>query len=74
MGKVIYMKGVTVLDIPADQVLEQAIGKMEGVVIMGYDGNGNEYFASTYGHSGTVIWLLERLKHLMLKNADEDYQ
>ena len=41
---------------------------MEGVVILGFDTDGKEYFASTYADGGTVVWLLERCK-IALMNA-----
>ena len=66
-GKVIPFTGVTTLNIPPDRVLEQAMGRMEGVVIMGWDADGNEYFASSYADGGTVLWLMERCKALLMQ-------
>lgn len=65
-AKVIPFTGITTLDIPADRVLEQAVGRMEGVIVMGWDADGNEYFASSYADGCTVLWLLERCKTLLL--------
>ena len=65
-AKIIHFTGITKLDLPPDQILEAAVGKMEGVVIMGWDAQGNEYFASSYADGGTVLWLLERLKKHLL--------
>lgn len=48
MSNVIPIGGITRLDLPADRVLEGAIGQMKGVVLIGFDQDGNEYFASTY--------------------------
>lgn len=42
MAKVIPLGCVTYLDLPADRVLESAKGRMEGVVVMGWDLKGRE--------------------------------
>jgi len=62
MAKIIPFTGITSLDLPPDRVLEGAMGKLEGVVILGYDKDGDEFFSSTYADGGTVMWLLERAK------------
>ncbi len=68
MGKVILFNGNTKLDLPPDRVLESVIGKgLEGIVILGYDKDGKEFFSSTYADGGTVLWLLERLKKQLLE-------
>lgn len=67
MGKVIKYTGITTLDLHPDVILSEAIEKLEGVVVIGYDKNGKEYFASSYADGGTIIWLVERLKKLLLK-------
>jgi hypothetical protein len=71
MGKLEYLDIVTRLDIPPDRVLEQAKGKLEGVVLLGYD-KGGEYFASSYADGGDVLWLLERCKLRLLTQNNED--
>jgi hypothetical protein len=60
--KVVFLHETTTLDIPPDRVLESAVGQLEGVVLLGYDKDGGEYFASSYGDDRIVLWLLERLK------------
>ena len=67
MGKVIEFGGITTLDLSPDRVLEQAKGRLEGVVIVGFDLEGGEYFVSSYADGGTVLWLLERLKRELLE-------
>jgi len=62
VGKVVPLGCITRLDLPPDRVLEQSIGKLEGVVVIGFDTEGKTYFASTYADGGTVIWLLECLR------------
>jgi hypothetical protein len=68
---VIPLGNVTRLDLPVDRVLEAAMGQLEGVVLIGYDKDGEEYFASTYADGGTVNWLLDRCKIKLLKVPDE---
>ena len=66
MTNVIPFTGITKLDLDPDMVIEQIKGKLEGVVIMGYTKDGEEYFASSYADGGNVLWLLERMKLRLL--------
>ncbi len=66
MSKVIPFSGITKLDLDPDTVLENNKGLLEGVVIMGWDKDGNEVFASSYADGGTVLWLLKRMELLLL--------
>jgi hypothetical protein len=72
MGKVVPLNCITKLDLPVDRVLEGAKEKLEHVVIIGYDKDGEEYFASTFADGGDVLWLLERMKKKLLDGADEN--
>ena len=65
MGKIIPIGGITKLDMPADKILEQAKGELEGVVLIGFDKNGEVYAASSYADGGNVLWLLEVCKQKM---------
>lgn len=71
MSNIVRFSGITKLDMPADHVLESAVGKLEGVVVLGYDKDGQEYFASSYADGGDMLWLLERAKKALLEVADE---
>ena len=73
MSNVIPLNNITRLDLPPDRVLDGAKGKLEGLVILGYDKEGNEYFASTYADGGDVLWLLERCK-VNLLTGTESYE
>lgn len=66
MGDVVTFRGITKLDLPPDRILEDAVGKLQGVVILGYTKDGDEFFASSYADGGNVLWLLERLKKQLL--------
>lgn len=65
-AKIIHYTGVTRLDMEPDRILDAAQGQLEGVVIIGYAKDGDEYFASSYADGGTVLWLLERCKIALL--------
>lgn len=67
MSKVIPFTGITKLDLDPDMVLENCKGKIEGVVILGWNADGEEFFSSTYADGGTVLWLLERCKKQLLE-------
>jgi len=72
MNNVIEIGGITKLDIDPDKVLKNAIGELEGVVIVGYDKDGEEYFCSSYADGGTALWLIKRLEMQLLSSEDPD--
>lgn len=71
MSNVVRFTGITTLDLDADHVLESALGKLDGVVVVGFDKDGREYFASSYSDGGDVLWLFERAKKKLLEMPDE---
>jgi hypothetical protein len=71
MSNVIPFTGITYLDLDPDVVLENNKGTLKGVVILGWDKNGEQVFASTYADGGTVIWLLELAKLKLFDAAAE---
>lgn len=72
MAKIIKFTGITKLDLPVDTVLDGAKDQLEGVIIIGYTKDGDEYFASTYADGGTALWLIEKCKiNLMSALSDE---
>jgi len=66
-NNVVDFTGITKLNSSPDRALEQAKDKLEGVVIMGYTKEGDSYFASSYSDGGTVLWLMEVCKKLLLE-------
>lgn len=68
MGKVVPIGCITKLDLDPDLILDNNKGVFEGFVIMGFDKEGREVFASTYADGGTVLWLLERCKKLLIED------
>lgn len=64
---VVRFTGLTSLDLPAEQVLEEASNaKLQDVVIIAWDKDGDFFFASTAGKSGDVLLLLETAKHELM--------
>ncbi len=72
MGKIIPFTGITRLDLQPDQILENTKGTLEGVLIIGFDKDGKEYFASSYADGGTCLWLLERAKQRLMDIVIEE--
>lgn len=72
MSNVIQFRGITRLNLDPDLTLENTKGKLKGFVIMGYDTEGEEYFASTYADGGDVLWLMERMKLRLLNTEGRD--
>ncbi len=70
MGDVIEFPEGTVGDVPVDGVLDGA-KLLQMVCIMGYDKDGNEYFASSCGDIKEINWLLDRYKNFLQGVADE---
>ena len=67
MGEVVYAPFITKIDVPAERVMTTALGVgLERVVIIGYDQEGEEYFASSIADAGDVLWLMERAKLKLL--------
>lgn len=53
----------------ADNVLEQAMGQYDDVLIIGYDKDGNFDARATLGlvDGGDMLWLIETLKFKLLR-------
>lgn len=68
---VVFLNVETTLDITPDRALEQAKGKLDFVVVLGYEKNGSKYIASSSGDCGRVILLLERCKHELITITEE---
>jgi len=66
MDNIIPIGNLTRLDGDPDRILKAAIGELDGVVISGFDKNGNLWAASSYADGGNVMWLLEACKTKMM--------
>lgn len=68
MSNVIPLGNIAKLDIPTDRVLDQCKGECSaGVVIIGFDDDGDLYFASSIADGGDVLWLMEMAKKRLLE-------
>jgi hypothetical protein len=66
-AKIIPFTGITRLDLDPDVILEANKGKLAGLVLVGWDTDGELIAASTYADGGTVLWLLEQCKRRLLE-------
>lgn len=66
-AQLIRFRGITRLDLAPDDVLGAAVGELSTVVVLGYDKDGKEYFASSVSDGADVLWLLERCKVNLLQ-------
>lgn len=72
-AEIVLFNGITRLDLPADRVLEAVLKEdLESVVIMGYTKDGAEFFSSSIANGPDVLWLIERLKTLLLDIEGDD--
>lgn len=68
MTNVIELPVVTFLDIPVERIIRKAgEANLETVVIVGWDADGELYFAGSVADGGEVLWLLEKAKRALLE-------
>lgn len=66
-AEILIFNGVTTLDVPPERILNAALSAdLDKVVVLGYNPDGSEYFASSIADGGSVVWLMERLKQMLL--------
>lgn len=63
----IPFSGLTKLKTDADDCLEANKGILDDVIIIGFDTEGEFYFAGNTSDGGIIIWLLERAKKQLLE-------
>lgn len=72
MGEVVTLSAPTRLDLPVDRVIDAAKeAGLQTVVILGYDRDGDEYFASSYADGGNVLWLMRRCEKKLLEMPEK---
>lgn len=65
---VVLFCGITDRDFPADLILRKALdADLDGVVILGYQKDGEGFFASSMADGGDVLWLIESFKKKLLE-------
>jgi hypothetical protein len=67
MGEVVDFTGITTLPLQPDRVLTSALGKLDNAVVIGWDKDGELWFASTEAGGPEVLWLLEKAKQALLE-------
>lgn len=73
MADILILPVVTTLDVPAERILNGALERgLTKCVVLGYEEDGTEYFASSMADGGDVVWLMERCKHRLMKITDKD--
>lgn len=63
-----HFTGSTTLDLDPDKIIEAAIGEMQEVVIIGYDLEGELYFACSSGNKKNTLWLLKEAEKELLSD------
>lgn len=53
-------------DVDTNQILAKAFDEMDGVILAGYDKDGEFYFASSIADGGEILWLIEKLKFKLM--------
>lgn len=66
-NNIVRFPGITKLDIDPDVILSAAAGKTDTVVVVGYNKEGELYFASSVADGGAVLWLMELAKKALLE-------
>ena len=59
-------EGETRLDLDPDMLLTAAVGRLKDVVIVGYEANGDFYFASSKADGPEVLWRLKQAEQRLL--------
>lgn len=72
LDNVVHASIVTKLDLEADQLLREAIGELDDVVIIGYTKDGEEYYASSVADGANALWLLQRSIHGLMDVVDRE--
>lgn len=65
---VLEFTGITRLDLPVGKILKAAReAKLQAALVIGFDKDGDFYFASSKADGGEVLWLLELAKKRLLE-------
>lgn len=68
VSNVVPLECVTSLDISAERVLTAALdSSLQSCMIIGWDAEGELYFASSKSDGGEVLWWMEKAKQKLLE-------
>lgn len=71
LGNVVSAPIISRVDCSADDTVREALGKLDAVVIVGYDREGNEYYASNVADGANALWHLQRGIHNLMTIVDK---
>ena len=72
MGDVIELRMATKIDLPPERIIERAAeAGLTEVVVVGFNGEGDLFFAASKADAGDVLYQLEMAKYRLLKLCDE---
>ena len=69
-AEVVRFTGISTLPLDPDLLLNEAVGNLDRVIIIGIDKEGEEYFASSEPDGGVCVWDMERAKLKLLRLVD----
>lgn len=71
MGEVVYFRGITKLDMPAEKVLKEALkADLKSVILCGFTKEGDIWASSSVADAGHAMWLIEMFRKRLLDAAD----
>ena len=69
MSNVVYLDILTQGEIPGQRIVDAMKDfTFEGVIIVGIEPDGTENYFSSYGEPEKSLWLLERMKKMLLED------
>ena len=72
MSNVVDLPVITTLPLDPKRVLAGACERtFKRVIVIGVTEDDAEYFASSEADGGTILWDMERVRHALMKIADE---
>lgn len=66
MSNIIPLHCLTTQHIPPDKVLQEAVGKLDDVLVVGRDKDGELYIAASFNEPGSVLLYMELAKTELL--------
>jgi hypothetical protein len=72
MGDVVSWGGITTPPSSPDRVLADAAkAELTSVVVVGFNADGSEFFASSEADGAQALWHLERARHRLMSIVDQ---
>ncbi len=69
---VIPIGGITRFNVDPNDIIKSAEGELETAIVIGWDNDGEFYFASSAADGGDILWLLEMAKKRLLEAEEYD--